>query len=299
MPDDQKLSVLFDMLDKDRDGKLSAVELSDGLRKIRGDTDFEEGLALAIDRVTSYETVQNGMLDQKEFESLFNALLPLIGCTFQELSEILIMQVLFSDSSSTPVEETAAQVMSEVKEEVKVDEGLRHAMKDRRMKALFNVFDQDGRGSVDFKEVVVGMYKLMDDIDEASHAAVMALLLFDEKQTRQLSYRDFARLMLNVVASSHEHITFDEMADTLTRNAINVSSGITSDYVVAKYSMDTTSKLLLDISEEEEFTSLGVVELAKMERLFVMFDAGHDGKIDHTELALGLRYVIGRVYTLA
>ena len=199
------------------------------------------------------------------------------------------MQVIFSESGNTPMEDAAAEFISdEVTRNVIVDEGLRRAMKDRRMKALFNVFDEHGEGVVDFKAVVVGMYKLMDDIDEASHAAVTALLLFDETEKRELLYKDFARLMLNVVASSPDNITFDDVADTLTRNALDVSSGVTSDYVMEKFSMDTTSKLLLDISEVEDHISLSVIELAKMDRLFAMFDMDNDDKIGTEELALGL-----------
>jgi Ca2+-binding EF-hand superfamily protein len=184
LPDHEKLSTLFEMLDKDGDGKLTAVELAAGLRKIRGDLDFEQSLALAIDRVSSFDTDQDGMLDQSEFETLLNTILPLIGCSFHELSEMLIVQVLFSSTGNSPEESSVAEVIAkEITEQVMLDEALtlRYAMKDRRMKALFNVFDEDGTGSVDFKDVVVGMYKLMDGIDEASHAAVTALLLLDEK----------------------------------------------------------------------------------------------------------------------
>jgi len=289
MSDDEKRAFLFDLLDKDGDGKLSTVELADGLRKIRGDVAFEESLAIAVDRVIAFDTNGDALLDQKEFETLLDTLLPLIGCTFHELSEILIMQVLFSDTGNTPMEEAVADAISdEITEEIKVDEGLRIAMKDRRMKALFNVLDEDGVGAVDFKEVVVGMYKLMEDIDEASHAAVTALLLFDETEKRELQYRDFCRLMLNVVASSRDNISFDDVADTLTRNAIDLSSGVTSEYVMEKYSMDKTSKLLLNIEADEELNDVSVVEMAKLDRLFVMFDDDNDGKINATDLALGL-----------
>ena len=81
---------------------------------------------------------------------------------------------------------------------------------------------------------------------------------------------------------------FNDIADTLTRNAINVSSGITTEYVMEKFSMDAQSKLLLNIANDEQFVNLGVVELAKIDRLFAMFDQDHDEKIDANELTLGL-----------
>ena len=142
------------------------------------------------------------------------------------------------------------------------------------------------QGAVDFKDVVVGMYKLMEGIDEASNAAVTALLLFDKEEKRELQYKDFCRLILNVVASSGE--TFDDVADTLTRNAIDLSSGVTSEYVVEKFNMDRSCKVLLHIADDEVLSDLSAVELAKIERLFVMFDNDHDEMISARDLALGL-----------
>jgi Ca2+-binding EF-hand superfamily protein len=287
MSDDAKLIMLFDLMDRNNDGYLSALELADGLMKIRANVDFEESLALAVQRVETFDTNADGLVDRNEFETLLNSLLPLIGCSFHNLSEILVIQVLFAEGL-TPIETSVADVISDdLTQVIKTDEELRLAMKDRRMKALFNVFDEDDQGAVDFKDVVVGMFKLMEDIDEASHAAVTALLLFDEEEKRELQYRDFCRLILNVVASSGE-FTFDDVADTLTRNAIDLSSGVTRDYVVDRFNMDRSCKVLLHIADDEALSDLSAVELAKIERLFAMFDNDNDEMISFRDLALGL-----------
>jgi hypothetical protein len=88
-------------------------------------------------------------------------------------------------------------------------------------------------------------------------------------------------------------MSFDDVADTLTLNAVRESSEITIDYIVGKLTMDmdTSSKLLLKISDDEEFIGLSVVELAKMDRLFKMINTKKDGRIGMKELALGLRCV--------
>ena len=291
----EKQAMLFEILDKNGDGKLSKVMLAEGLQQIRGDQAFKDKAVAASDFVAAFETNnRDGMLDPKEFEVLLTTLLPMMGCSFQELSEILVLQVLFSKQSlltTTTTQDAVMEVVSPdtIKENLKGDKELRLAMKDVRMKALFDVFDQNGAGVVDFQELVVGLYKIMDDIDTASRAAVTALLLFDKSEKRELLYHEFAKLMLNIVASSLQNVTFDDVADTLTRNAISVSSGITAEYVLEKFSMDKKSKLLLDIANDnEDFQSLGVVELTKLDRLFAMFDKDKDGKIDAKDLALGL-----------
>lgn len=97
--------------------------------------------------------------------------------------------------------------------------------------------------------------------------------------------------MLSIVASLPGNVTFDDLADGLTRNA-SASSGVSDTYALQKWSMDSTSKLLLDIADEDdEFTDLGVVEWSKMERLFAFCDITNDNRISVQELALTLRYV--------
>ena len=146
MSDDTKLVMLFDLMDRNHDGYLSSVELAEGLMKISANVEFEESLALAVERVETFDTNADGLLDQTEFETLLNTLLPLIGCTFHELSEMLVIQVLFAEGF-TPIETAVADAISDdLTQEIKTDEELRLAMKDRRMKALFNVFDEDDAG---------------------------------------------------------------------------------------------------------------------------------------------------------
>jgi len=293
MDDEQKKrDMLFDTLC--HEGPLSAKDLATGLRQIEGDVSFQTRVSLAADDVDA--SSKEFIVDANEFASLCDIMTKTIGCSFQELSEMLVMKVLFAPTDNnlqvSPQQEQLSE-SAEEKKDVKIDNNLRAAMKDRRMKALFKVFDANGENAVDFKELVVGLYKLADGIDEASHAAVSALLLFDKTQSRSLSYKDFARFILSFVASLPERLTFDAVADDLTRHAIDASSGVTADYVIKKFSMDTTTKLLLNIEDDDEFVDMGVVELAKMDRLFGMFDANHDGSIDANDLALGLRYVQG------
>ena len=187
-----------------------------------------------------------------------------------------------STSKNLPLVEEEKKDADEARE-------LRSAMKDSRMQALFQVFDANDDGAADFEEVVVGLYKIVDDIDEASHAAVSVLLPFDDQANRELTYDCFARLMLNVTASAPDHIAFDDVADTLTRNAMGASDVSDSD-VMENFSMNKASQVLMDLKEDEKFVSLGPVELAKLDRLFPLFDADHDGHIDAKELSNGLRY---------
>jgi hypothetical protein len=335
---------------------ISSTILAHGLRTVPGNDAFVARLeSAALNYVPS-----NVDLDLVAFETLLRTLVTVMECTLSQLLELLILHVVFVDTEVGHVVAAVSQqpttssviintkavlptttttmstttipsssnglnnqsVVAAVNGTSAVDDQVRSAMRDRRMKALFKVFDTHEKASVDFKDIVVGLYKVLDDAHsnfssksssssaglagspgplelEASHAAVNALLLFDETQRRELSYRDFARLMLSIVASlphspnRQVKMTFDDLADGLTRNA-SASSGISETYALQKWSMDTTSKLLLDIradDENDEFTDLGVVEWSKMERLFAFCDTTKDNRISVKELALTLRYV--------
>merc|ERR1712238_146652 len=57
---------------------------------------------------------------------------------------------------------------------------LTKVMNDDRMKVLFHLFDLDNDGSVDYMEVVLGLYKITHQLDDAATTAFVALLTFDE-----------------------------------------------------------------------------------------------------------------------
>jgi hypothetical protein len=82
--DEEKLGTIFFLLYKDRDGgSISAVELTDGLRKVCGDVDFKERPPLAIARVASFDTDGDAKLSFEENLILYgDTLLGAMGYTF-------------------------------------------------------------------------------------------------------------------------------------------------------------------------------------------------------------------------
>lgn len=308
---DEKIKELFESLDKNSTGFIRASDIIGGLGRVRGDVAFVTRLGLAMEKAFPLNDGDNGSstsnnIDLTAFANFLDQFATSMDCSLNNLVEMIVTNVLFPDKNMVDnnnsngnlipdrellVDEAAILVLEEKKESLSHDDAkeIRLAVKDERMQALFRVFDQKDNGVVDFHEIVVGFYKAFPSLDDASHAAVSALLLFDEKEKRELTYQEFARLMLNVTASAPDHITFDDVADSLTRNAITIASGVTSEYVLSKYSMDKSSKLLLDLKETVTYLGLGVVDLAKLDRLFDQFDADHDGNISAKDLVLGLR----------
>jgi len=133
MSDDEKLDLLFDLLDKDGDGFINASELADGVRKRNEDLNFAESLDRAIDLVALFDKDKNAKLDKAEFKQCIDTLLEATGSTFHEFSEFLIFQMIFLEGNDY-VEEIVGDIAApEIEEEVKTRGEYYAALVDPRM----------------------------------------------------------------------------------------------------------------------------------------------------------------------
>jgi len=219
MNDEEKMELLFWILDKNQDGSLSVAELADGLRKIHGDVSFEESIALAMDRVASFDEDGDAKLQYDEFKVYVNRLIESFGqgLNFHELAEMLILAVTFEDGNDA-VEQTLLSIAEDdITEALKDEVQLAKVMDDERMRALFNLFDLDSSNSVDFIELVRGLYKITNQLDEATTTAVVALMQFDDDMNDKLDLLEFSRFILNLISIMGEK--FDECIFKFTKAA--------------------------------------------------------------------------------
>jgi Ca2+-binding EF-hand superfamily protein len=214
--DDEKLQQLFLILDKDHDGSVSAVELADGLRKIRGDVSFSESVQLAVRRIQEFDQDGDGKFSLEEFQAYIDTLCDTLGATFHELAELLIISVVFNEEIGNTVDEelVAALVQEDITEAIQEEEKLAKFMRDERMVALFHLFDDDMSGQVSFDQVVLGLYKITENVDQATAAAVTSMLLFDEDGNQSLDYKEFTKFILQLVQSMD--IPYNEAIFNLT-----------------------------------------------------------------------------------
>jgi len=217
LDDQEKMELLFQILDKKRDGSLSVVELADGLRKIRGDVNFEESIALAMERVAEFDKDGDAKMQYGEFKIYVQKLSESFGTTFHELAEMLILSVVFEDGNDDVENMFAAIADEEITLALKEETTLEKIMNDDRMKVLFHMFDTDCDDSVDFIELVRGLYKITNHLDEATTTAVIALLKFDEEGNDRFDYEEFTRFILNLISAMGQ--TFDECIFQMTKAA--------------------------------------------------------------------------------
>lgn len=289
MSDEEKLELLFSLLDKDQDGHIDPRELSDGIRKRNEGMSFAEGLDRAIKFVAIFDEDNDAKLDRAEFKKFIDSMLEEMGVSFHELAEFLILQLLFSEGGNDPLEEAVGEFISkDIDEVVKKTSEFYAALTDERMLALFNMFDLDGSGDVDFKEVAIGLYKLSRNMEESASAAVELLVMLDRDDSRTLDFEEFARLIINIVAAGDKK--FDEVADELT--LIMVEPAVLTEEELAQLVVaDEIYKFVTDLAdaEKEAMEVMDALSYGKMHKLFDLWDKDGDGYLQYDEILSGMR----------
>lgn len=291
----EKLETLFELFvlsNQNSVGKMCAEQLSRGLGKIHGSNEFKEKISTAIEDSVSDRKTQ---LDIQSFKKVMNILIDKIGCSMDELAQIIIIECVFSSTADLVnggISAKSTPSFDDDVSETNSESEFHKALLDERMQALFALFDMDHDGLVDFKDIVLGMYKVTEQIDGASKAAVNAMLVFDENHVHALNYEEFTKLIINVVAASPDHVKFKDVADDMTRHAAKPID-LSSDDVSHLFAMDTCLEVLNNLEGDEKKQSdereLSRVEASKVNRLFDIWDLDHDGYISLQDLALGLR----------
>ena len=113
MSDSEKFDELFDLFDKNKDDMVDVSELADGLRKLDDELSFIESLQCAIDDIAQFDSKGNGKLSKEDFQQFVDMLVGAMGCSFHELSELLVMKVFFANNHNSLEEQLAAESMTE------------------------------------------------------------------------------------------------------------------------------------------------------------------------------------------
>jgi len=289
MPDAVKMEFLFTNLDKDHNNRISVSELSDGLRKVNAGVSFQEGIQQAIREVAMNDTDGDASLDREEFKEYMEKLTERADVTFKALAEFTLMQVIFSESGNTSTEKEALEIRGEeIDKAVKALEIYQGIYKDVRLVELYELFDVDGDGTIEFKEVALGMYKITGDMAIASKSALHLVLMTDQNGNRRIDYPEFVRLILQVCTVAGEK--FEDI----------ISEFVTMMYFAEKIGIKDAARLMIaeedynayqDMIEsaDEAAAILDILQYTKILKLFDLWDINNDKSISLEELTLGCR----------
>jgi Ca2+-binding EF-hand superfamily protein len=285
---EEKLDLLFTLMDKDGGGTIDVKELADGLRKRNDGLSFSDAIQKSIEMIAIYDEDGDAELDREEFRHFVDRMVSELQATMDEFCEFLVYQILFSGNDEDAEDENVD--VNQLKEEVKERGQLLDALSDPRMMSLFVLFDRDGDSAVSFKEVACGLYHLTKSMEESAKATTGLLLMMDKDDKRVLVYEQFAKLILAIAAAAHT--TFDEVADDLTlamtaEGADELDPEVLRALTIADE--EYTQARDAEKAEKEQRKVLDALSYGRTLRLFDLWDANGDGTIDFDELFVGLR----------
>ena len=282
---EEKLDLLFSLMDKDGGGTIDAKELAEGLRKQNDGLSFAASIEKSVEMIAIFDDDGDAELDRQEFENFVAKMVEELDSTFDEFAEFLVYQILFSEKKE---EETVQDIdINQVNQLVKERGELLESLNDPRMQTLYDLFDVDGDGSVSFKEVACGLYHLTNNMDEAAKATTGLLFMLDKDDQRVLGFQQFAKLILAVAASTG--ISFDEVADDLTL-ALSSDQAVLGDDVLRELTLADKeySKVRNQERHQKTLEKIDALSYNRCVRLFDLWDADGDGTLDFDELFQGL-----------
>lgn len=285
---EEKMDLLFTLIDKDGGGTIDAKELADALRKRNDGLSFSDAIQKSIEMIAIYDEDGDAELDPDEFRGFVNRMVFDLKATINEFCEFLVYQILFSEDDSD--EEGQDVDVDQLKEEVKERGQLLDALSDPRMMSLFVLFDRDGDSAVSFQEVACGLYHLTKSMEESAKATTGLLLMMDKDDKRILVYEQFAKLILAIAAAAHT--TFDEVADDLTlAMTAEGADELDEDVLLELTIADEEYARARDAEKaaKEHAKVLDALSYRRTVRLFELWDVNGDGTLDFDELFAGLR----------
>jgi Ca2+-binding EF-hand superfamily protein len=281
---EEKLDLLFSLMDQDGGGTIDAKELADGLRRQNDGLSFASSIDKSVEMIAIFDDDGDAELDRQEFEHFVGKMVEELDSTFDEFAEFLVYQILFSEKKE---DEEADIDITQVNQLVKERGELLESLNDPRMQTLYDLFDVDGDGSVSFKEVACGLYHLTNNMDEAAKATTGLLLMLDKDDQRVLGFQQFAKLILAVAASTG--ISFDEVADDLTL-ALSSDNAVLGEDVLRQLTLADQEYAMVrnQARHQKALENIDPLSYNRCVRLFDLWDADGDGTLDFDELFQGL-----------
>ena len=283
MSPDDAMNTVFGLLDKDHRGRFDTRELADGFREAGGDARVTRLLRKAADALPSDG---DGTMNRSDFHDYIHFITPKFECTTREVVELLVVKVLFDNSSRG---RGIFRHMPTIRANAAAGE-----KPNERMLALFDLFDKKLSGQVDFKEVAVCVYNATetDQMDEFTKNAWSALLSQAEEKKKTISYGEFVRLVDNVVTAAK--MDFNDVADSMTLAICQPSYRKVKEKMSSLFSLGAEMKKTLhqldqEIRQGDAPDTMDIIQYRKLERLFILWDADNDMSISVAELALGMR----------
>eukprot|EP00521_Asterionellopsis_glacialis_P009809 CAMPEP_0195288786 /NCGR_PEP_ID=MMETSP0707-20130614/5307_1 /TAXON_ID=33640 /ORGANISM="Asterionellopsis glacialis, Strain CCMP134" /LENGTH=589 /DNA_ID=CAMNT_0040348691 /DNA_START=58 /DNA_END=1827 /DNA_ORIENTATION=- len=226
MQTDQKIDLLFTLIDTKKNNRISAGELARILHLLRGNEDnqesFQEALRAARLAIVANDSTGDGLLELHDFVTFIESISLHIQTTKEDIVDGLIMDITtFYDEkviSEEAVEHCSTPTLTKRKKVV----NKRFTTHERvRLYVLFQFIDgQDGEHDdhVMFNRVIEAMAPVFKMIDK-EFSTMLFFGDYDEAKFRsQMDFNEFKELIDNAMGACPSDITVDHIANAVTCN---------------------------------------------------------------------------------
>mmetsp|Transcript_12162 Transcript_12162/g.32725 ORF Transcript_12162/g.32725 Transcript_12162/m.32725 type:complete len:473 (-) Transcript_12162:180-1598(-) len=219
----EELLRLFKHFDRSQDMQVDFKELAMGLDSLRGmaEAPFEESVASALGALLIFDEDCTRTLNYVQFARFMLTFAAAAGCSIEELTPMLLdIATENASSESDALHKAKSMAMDEIMRDIAEADREALTANDVRADALFQLFDRDGSGDVDFKELALGL-KLFNPSEGLESAAVVAsamLLAHDKDENQKLDRAEFGRFLVEFCETLGAD--FDELADYLVVAAL-------------------------------------------------------------------------------
>lgn len=265
---DPRMVALFLMFDKDGDGSIDFTEVALGLYQLTDDMEGSAQMAmemlLMMDKNDVDTATATRTLDYTQFSCLILSFVALVGSSFDEIADELTLAMIQpvemkqEDLATLVVADEYYQAYNDFSDAMTEEMMVIDALQYGKTQKLFDLWDADKNGYIDFNELLLGMRKFQGimDMNESVERAALVMLGFDEDSNQKLDRQEFARAIVNFASAMnvelHELIDFMIAVTALAENsdfekayANAISSNVSGD-------IHDIQQLFLALDEEEE-----------------------------------------------
>jgi len=223
--EDPRMVNLFALFDKDGSGEVDFPEVALGLYQLT--ENMEDAAKTAITVLLMMDEEDTRTLDYPEFTNLILHIVHASGRKFEEMADDMTLKMLQDKELSEEDRENliagnvAYEAIKLVEEEAEAMDILQYG----RMQKLFESWDKNGDGALDFSEILSGMRKWQGAMamEESVERAALAMIGFDEDKDQKLDPVEFAKALLAFSKAAeidvHEVIDFMVVTSVMEENS--------------------------------------------------------------------------------
>mmetsp|Transcript_16485 Transcript_16485/g.23251 ORF Transcript_16485/g.23251 Transcript_16485/m.23251 type:complete len:601 (+) Transcript_16485:99-1901(+) len=226
MQTDQKIDLLFTLIDTKKNNKISVPELARAFHLIRGSPDdqhtFEESIQAAKLTMVANDTSGDGFLELNDFITFIESMSIQIQKSKGDIVDSLIIDITtFYDEKVITEESMEHCNITTLTKRKKLTRRKFTTHERVRLYVLFQFIDgQDGEydDQVMFNQVVEALAPVFKIIDK-EYSTMLFFGDYDESKFRsQMDFIEFKELIDNAMGACQNEVTVDHIANAVTRN---------------------------------------------------------------------------------